>query len=1292
MQPPPGPPRIGTNTDSGKLLAVDWASDSLIIATCEPQTGFPTKVITAGTGRNPRAVSVGGGGTTAYTANYGASDSCLSCVPLDNPGRTVSHGSAQGACAVLADLHGDHVCVAARGDRRVLVFHGQDQQPTGHVDVPGSPFALAGGTGSARVGVALTEPDAGSQPLSVIDLSNPDEPFLLLLKGTVPGTVRDMTASPDGRFLYAVSGAENGAGTLTVVNLTGTPGIVAMASVEAGPSAVAVSRNGNAIAVACQGTASLWAAALDPVTGMPGKPALLPVALQPSALALAPDGDLAYITSGTTGQLSTVRLDLADPGCPAGGDRRDLTVGAAPSHVAFAPDGAHAYLTEQANLHTLRTGPALDGTITTGAQPVASSVTPNGTWLCTADSAANQVTVTGLTNERVAGTITLQPDTIRPWAIATGAAPAGEPFACVTSPTTGNFATLVPENDYHLGDTGHVTTHTVDLPKGTEPRAVSVTPNGRYALVTDSRTDTTKKNLLLIDLTGGSTTIPKGVVDCTEPMGIAVADNGNTLYVTDFANNVRWGNNWGSVHVLRRSDGNWACDPMESLTAKSQHLHGPNDVAVHTSGTDTTLYVTNYSEAGVEHPAGSRTVSVFTRRERGPWTFQYYIEGKDDHGPVVARPHGIALSPDGKRLYVSGTADGAVAQFNLKGEGDAPVLECWMATCKKRNAASLALSGDGAYLYATSEVTKQVYGIKVPLDAGTGSEAQMAVVQNIKSLGTSAPRAIAASGNDTLHIGTAPDGAIPPDVNTSQLVTVILDPADRLRAQSDRSDEVPLTEAPAAVAALSADGPVYLTNPTQGTVDVRGTQVKPVPMGTDDSWLWDVTCTPDGSYAYVTDRSPSVPAVHAVRLTDNTVTTLTTPADPMGVACSPDGLRAYIACHKGNTVSVLRRPPVLLDIHLPLTSSAAPKAAAAHPGGDCLYRVCGADVIATRLNRTDDGMPLTVQGACALAVRSEGQLGYVLSDSPPAVHVLDLAAPDQPKLTGTKLDLVGEGKPTAFALHAALPGRAYATGSTAANTGVLWALDVTTPEAPKLLSTVTVPVPVTALALLPGSPGHLYLLAPSGSTGSALHVWEHPSDSAAAAVQRPLARLDLEGRPRSVALHPSGGHAYVSTEDHKVHLIDLTDPGNPALAGTTVLPDTSDTGVLAPRPDGNGAWLVQSNQITGVGLGAPETAGTPWPNLPAPQQLTVSADGGRVLVTGENSGTLHLIDAATGRFRQTVTSGTALAGVTAHPDPTKERVYVADTQNRQLVIIDTAAPKQTDCQAVGLDVRQIVCE
>lgn len=88
----------------------------------------------------------------------------------------------------------------------------------------------------------------------------------------------------------------------------------------------------------------------------------------------------------------------------------------------------------------------------------------------------------------------------------------------------------------------------------------------------------------------------------------------------------------------------------------------------------------------------------------------------------------------------------------------------------------------------------------------------------------------------------------------------------------------------------------------------------------------------------------------------------------------------------------------------------------------------------------------------------------------------------------------------------------------------------------------------------------------------------------------------------------------------------------------------------------------------------------------------MTADGSRVLVTGENSGVLHIVDAATGRFRRSVSSGAGLAGVAAHPDPAKERAYVADTGNGRLVIVDTAAPRRTGSQPVGLDVRQVICE
>ncbi|MFD0408120.1 beta-propeller fold lactonase family protein [Kitasatospora sp. NPDC127116] len=1278
-----GTDRNDTDTVPGKLLAVDWASDTLIVATLDPHTGLLT-VATAKTGANPRAVAAGPGGAVAHTANHAAPAAALSCVPLDKLSDATSYGSARGACAVLADLHDDHVCVASSGDRLVQVYRGRDTTPTGRVAVPGRPFALAAGrSGATRVGVALTEPDTAGRLLVVVDLADPAQPALLPLppQDTVPGTVRDLTASPDGKFLYAVSRLDGGSGSLTVVDLAGAPHVVRTVPVEADPVAVAVSRDGRTLAVACQGAACLWAAALDAGTGLPGAPVVLPVVLRPSALALSSDGGLACVTGRTTGRVSTLRLDLADPARPAGGNRRDLAGGATPSHVAFATDDAHAYLTDQGNLLTLRTGPAQDGTIDTGraSRPVAAAVTPDHAWLCTADSAANHVTVTELAKEGPAKPLTLAPDTLRPWGIATGAVPGSEPFICVTSPDTGGLAVLVPEKGHRLGDTDHVTTRVIALPPGTEPRGVAVTPDGRHALVADSRSGPTAKDLLVIDLVGGSTTIPRAVTACTRPVGVAVADDGNTLYVSDCPEGMGWGDDWGRISLLRRSAGAWTLDQAASVTVDSKHLQGPHEIAVRRHGTETTLYVTNYSEAGgTGHQAADRTVSVFTRSDGGTWTHRY-LKGKDANNRAVSRPHGIAVSSDGKWLYVSSSATGSVAQFSL--DGGASVLEHWLETSKQDdNWASLALSADGAYLYATSQGTNEVYGIAVPQTA----DAQMTVVAGLE--GVKAPRAVAASGTDTLHVATSATGGTP------QLFTVTLDPHNRLSALHAVPDEVPLAAGGCnGVAALAADGPVFLTDDKPGTVEVRGAQVRQLPLGDADSRLWDVVCTPDGRYACVTDRHASKPAVHTVRLADPwPVTAVTVPADPMGVTCSPDGLHAYTACHLGNGVGALVRPPVPLDSPpVTLTPSAAPKAAAAHPDGEHLYRVCGDEVVPVRLTGTDDGTKLAVPGVCALAVRAEGKFGYALcTGTRSTVQALDLSAPSAPKPTGTPLELSAGPTPTAFALHPSLPGLAYAAGSTGRGTGVLWALGLTAPDRPAFLGTVPVGVPVTALALLPGSPGHLYLLAPAGASDSALHVWELPADDPSTVVERPRARLDLGGRPRSMALHPGGGHAYVSTEDHRVHLVDLTDPGAPALVGST---DVTEAGVLAARPDGNGAWLVRSAEVSGVGLGTP-AAGATWTGLTAPQRLAVSADGSRVLVTGENSGVLHLVDAATGRFRRSVTSGSSLAGVAVHPDPAKDRAYVADTGNGRLVIVDTAAPRRTGSQPVGLDVRQIICE
>lgn len=1214
----------------GHLIALDRASDRLVTAGFSPDgtPGTPTYVPV---GKGPRALALDADGTRAYVACYDEGSLCVLVPGSDEPTVVPLPGAP---CAVAAGLFAGQVCAAAWADDRVHVLE-HDGADRREVRVGSGPFTLASAPGGRWVCVGHDKDEEAARRLFVVDVGTPGSPRATPVD--MPAPVRAVAMSPVGEFGYALC---DGVGVV-VVNLAGA---TASAPHPVGPGPWTAAAGHDRLWIADQQSAELWVAELAAGTGAPGAFTALPVARRPSAVLLSPDGTLAHALSRTTGVLSTVF-----PAAPAA--RTDIPVGVLPSGLATDPDGRFLYVTDQATgkLLTLRVGPAVTGRIGTGeaARPLATGVTPDGLWACTTDESGNRVAVADLAQGTHKGIITL-PSGTTAWGIAMGPG-----FACVTSPDTDQLLTLRPPGGGSFGDTSTVEVKPTALAKDARPHGVAVTPDGRYAVTADSGTGTASR----IDLEGGSYTIGKDTVRCDMPEGLAIRDD--TLYVADYADN----QSGQHISILRRTNSVWSFD--RSVNKETGHFNGPHEIALST-GKDH-LYVANY-----DSKIPSPRVSIL-QWDGNSWAFK----GPVSHDELTL-PHGLALSEevDGKaKLYVSSADKGKVAQFTVTDNSQVQ-FDCWL-TIEHGNGehlpASLALSPDGTFLYATRFAQGLVYGASVPRNSG---DSAMTKVDGVTVQGI---RSIACRGTDTLYVVNEKD----PGGREAGLTTVTLD-TSRLKASSV-SEPRQLTDHPWTI--VADDDALYIADYRQKEVAVRGSGVTPIPVtSSDDSRPWEVTWVPDSRYAYVTDRSPKAPSVHWVSLTTAQRTdTLPVGADPAGVACAPDGLRAYVACAGSRTVSVLRRNPELTAFSVTTSDSTVPLALAVHPRDSYAYRVHADALRPVGLDGTD-GQPLPVAGGlCDAAVHPGGGVVYlpgIRNQDEPVLHVVGVENPATPDVK-TAVPLPGKPIPTAVALH---PQGAYGYVAGVLNgTTTLWAFTTAAADRPTVAATFPTDIPrVQSMAL---APAHLYVLTAEGADGTALHVLELsvPTD---APLERPRAKLSLHGKPRSIRVHPLGGHAYVSTDDQGVHLLDLTDPGRPVLAGTV----PADAGAVAFRPDGNGALLAGTEQIRGLGLGTPQRLPDAWP-LPgtfAPQRLLVAADGRSVYVTGENSGDLHVLDAASGTVRHTVHAGTGLAGLALRPGTAGRQLYVVDTGDPALAVADMAEhdPVGTAPEA-GIDLREV---
>ncbi|MEV5238416.1 hypothetical protein AB0K89_04705 [Streptomyces cinnamoneus] len=1223
-------------TGAGRwLLALDRALNNVVMAEVAAD-GTPGTPVQVPVSKDPRALALGTDGGRAYVAGY--DEGTLSVLV---PGGSATPVQLPGAlCAVAAGLSTEQVCVASWTDDVVHVLD-KDGHGGHAVRVGRGPFALAGAPGSRWVCVAHDKDGEAARRLDVIDVGTPGSPRTASV--AMPAPVRAVAVSPGGTYGYALC-----AGTgLVVVDLVRAT-VTTSHAVGPGPATVVVGHDH--LWIADQESAELWVATLDAGTGEPGAFAVLPVAPRPSEVLLSPDGTVAHVLSRTTGMLSA-----CSPAAPAA--RTDVPVGVLPSGLATGPDGGCLYVTDQATgkLLTLRVGPAVTGRIGTGdvAKPFTTGVTPDGLWACTTDTSGNRVAVTDLHAGAHRGTVALPPGTTA-WGIAMGPA-----LACVTSPDTDQLITLRPAEGHDFGDTSTVTFKATALATGARPHGVAVSPDGRYAVTADSGTGTASR----VDLRGGSYTLGKDVVKCEIPLGLALRND--TLYVADYVSQ-QMDVPKGQISILRRTPSGWTFD--RAIDKDQGQFTGPHEIALSAKGDH--LYVTNYDSRG------GRPVKVSVLRWNGStWEFRQGIEQND-----LTRPHGLALSGGNPaKLYVSSAGTGKVAQFTVtetETDGLDVTFDCWLTIEESTDLpASLALSPDGAFLYATHFGKGLVYGIDVPRN----SHATMTAVGNLMVNGI---RGITCRGTDTLYVVNEKGSA------AAGLTTVTLD-GTRLGAATV-SEPQPLTDHPWTIVAGDDDA-LYIADYRRQEVAVRGSGVTPIPVtSSDDSRPWEVTCTPDGGYAYVTDRSPKAPSVHWISVTTaQKSAALSVGADPVGVACAPDGLRAYVACAGDRSVSVLRRSPDLTGDSLTTADPTTPLSLAVHPTAPYAYRVHQDALYPIGLDGTE-GQHLPVTGGlCDVAIHPGGAFAYLpgTGDGGEAVlHVVRLENPATPA-SGPAVPLPGTHThtPTALALH---PDGTHGYVAGVLNGAVsLWALTLDTPDQLKVADPSALSLPsVRSMAV---APSHLYALTAEGAEGAALHVLDlsAPQD---APIERPRARLSLPGRPRSVRVHPLGGHAYVSTDDKGVHLLDLTDPGRPQFVGTV----SADAGAVAFRPDGSGcgAFLAQKDRIRGLGLGAPQVLGNAWslPGTSAPRRLLVSADGRSVYVTDENGGDLRVLDAASGTVRHAVRTGTALAGLSLRPGTTGRQLYVVDEGDPALVLADMAeyVPVGTALEA-GLDLRQV---
>ncbi|MFK0238135.1 beta-propeller fold lactonase family protein [Streptomyces vinaceus] len=241
-------------------------------------------------------------------------------------------------------------------------------------------------------------------------------------------------------------------------------------------------------------------------------------------------------------------------------------------------------------------------------------------------------------------------------------------------------------------------------------------------------------------------------------------------------------------------------------------------------------------------------------------------------------PNGVAVSPDGNRVFVANRLSDTVSLV-------VPAAGAALSVPVGDNPVGVAVSPDGTRAYVTNTISND-----------------MTVI---------AADAIPPSVIATVHVGTRPqDVAVSAD-GTRAYVANLLDGTVAVVDTTDNTllTTVPVGQLPQGVAASPDGTRVYVTNFGDGTLSVidtaSGTVLSTVPLGNGTSPA-DVAVSRDGSRAYVADfSSDDVSVIDTAANPPAVIATVPVGEEPLGVALTPDGSRAYVTSSMDNTVSVI---------------------------------------------------------------------------------------------------------------------------------------------------------------------------------------------------------------------------------------------------------------------------------------------------------------------------------------------------------------------------------------------------
>jgi YVTN family beta-propeller protein/VCBS repeat-containing protein len=687
----------------------------------------------------------------------------------------------------------------------------------------------------------------------------------------------------------------------------------------------------------------------------------IPVGSWPYAVAFSPDGSVAYVTdqvSDTVSVIDTATHTVVDTD-PATPGVDPIRFGFTPYVVAFSPDGGLAYVTNSTGVSVIDTAThtIVDADpVTPGVDPIRFNFTPYGVAFSPDGGFAYVTNSNGVSVIDTATHTVIDADPATP---AVDAIPVGTPLAVAFSPD-GSFAYVTHEGGGTVSVIDTVTHTVIDtdadtpavdaIPVGSGPGLVAFSRDGSLAYVTNANSDTVSvidtATHTVVDInpaTPGVDGIPVG----SYPTGVAVSPDGSFAYVTNsYSNTVSVISLGANTPPVVNGD-----PTIDSINPASGVVSGSLNV------TDTEALSYTVPDQGTGAPAyGTVTIApdgTFTYTptqaarlraglgeiEQDAFTVtvsdgQHSIAVTVTNVPVApaelavsppivvgGSPVGVAFSPDGDVAYV--TDGGGFVGYSVS------VIDTATHTVVDTNPATpavdpivvggwpqrVAFSPDGSFAYVTNQGSGTVSVIDTATHTVIDADPATPVVDSYLVGG--APYGVAFSPDGGFAYVTNANGNTVSVIDTATHTVIDTNPA------TPAVDRISVGSLPYGVAFSPNGGFAYVTNGGSDTVSVIDTathtviDANPATPGVDPIPVaglpYGVAFSPDGDLAYVVNLSGNTVSVidtatHTVIDADPAtpgVDAISVGGGPREVAFSPDGSLAYVTNFASDTVSVI---------------------------------------------------------------------------------------------------------------------------------------------------------------------------------------------------------------------------------------------------------------------------------------------------------------------------------------------------------------------------------------------------